>query len=231
MKKIVFLTLTLLFALQINAQEQTIALLRNQLDFIETEEKNELKKQIEDINSMYENRVLSAEEAERLKLKAAETIARKIEERQAVILEAIAILEKKQSEQEQPVRDPDIFLDIDSYFKGDVEPQQPLPKRDTSSVAPARVRSQPDAPLKEREVKSPTTLDLVATFGLNNAIGEDSWQDLEEDRDYELYKSQFLEIGLVLKTPLNQKNGLRLKYGLSYQSNGLRPNNNLFLQM
>lgn len=228
MKKIVFLTLTLLCTLQIDAQEKTIALLRNQLAVIETEEKNELKKQIEDINSMFENRVISAEEAERLKLKAAEARARKIEERQAVILEAIAILERKKSEQEQPVRDPDIFLDIDSYFSGDVEPRQPLPKRDTLSVAPARVKPKPVVPLKEGEVKSPTTLDLVAAFGLNNAIGEGRWQDLEEDRDYALYKSQFLEIGLVLKTPLTKKNGLRLKYGLSYQSNGLRPNNNLF---
>ena len=229
MKRIVFLTLTLLFTLQIYAQEQTIDLLRNQLDVIETEEKNELKKQIEDINSMFENRVISAEEAEKLKLKAAEARARKIEERQTVILETIAILEKKQSEQEQPVRDPNIFLDVDSYFSGGVEPPQPIPKRDTLSVAPARVNPQPAVLLKEGEVKkSPTTLDLVAAFGFNNAVGGGKWQDLEEDRDYALYRSQFLEIGLALKTPLTEKNGLRLKYGLSYQSNGLRPNNNLF---
>ncbi|MBZ9728071.1 hypothetical protein LB467_00065 [Salegentibacter sp. JZCK2] len=229
MKKIVFLTLTLLFTLQIDAQEQTIAVLRNQLDVIETEEKNELKKQIEDINSMFENRVINAEEAKRLKIKAAEARAWKIQERQAVILETIAILEKKQSEQEQPVRDPNIFLDIDSYFSGDVEPQQqPLPKRDTLSVVPARVKPQPVIPLKEGEVKSPTTLDLVVAFGFNNAIGEGRWQDLEEDRDYALYNSKFMEIGLVLKTPLTKKNGLRLKYGLSYQSNRLRPNYNRF---
>lgn len=228
MKKIVFMMLTLLLSLQIDAQEQTIALLRNQLEVIETEEKSELKKQIENINSMFENRVVSAEEAERLKLKAAEAIARKIEERQAVILETIAFLEKKQSEQEQPVRDPDIFLDIDSHFGGGEEPEQSLPKRDTLSVPPARVKPQPVVPLKEEEVKSPTTLDLVAAFGYNNAIGEGRWQDLEEDSDYALYKSQFLEIGLVLKTPLTKKNGLRLKYGLSFQSNGLRPTNNRY---
>ena len=224
MKKIVFMTLTLLFTLQINAQEQTISLLRNQLEAIETEEKNELKKQIENINSMFENSVINAEEAKRLKIKAAEARAWKIQERQAVILETIAILEKKQSAQQQPVRDPNIFLDIDSYFSGDVEPQQP----DTLSVAPAKAKPQPAIPLTEGEVKSPTTLDLVLAFGYNNAIGEGSWQDLEEDRDYALYNSQFLEIGLVLKTPLTKKNGLRLKYGLSYQSNGLRPNNNRF---
>ena len=229
MKKIVFLTLTLLFALQFEAQEQTIALLRNQLDAIETEEKNELKKQIEDINSMFENRVVNAEEAERLKLKAAEALARKIEERQAVILETIAMLEKKQSGQEQPVRDPNIFLDIDSYFSGEVEPpQQPSPKKDTLSIAPSRAKPQPVTPLMEGEVKSPTTLDLVLAVGFNNAIGEGRWQDLEEDRDYTLYQSKFLEMGLVLKTPLTKKNGVRLKYGLSYQSNGLRPNNNHF---
>lgn len=228
MKKIVFLTLTLLFTLQIDAQEQTIALLRSQLEVIETEEKNELKKQIADINSMFENSVVNAEEAESLKLKAAEAIARKIEERQAVILETIAMLEKKQLELEQPVRDPNIFLDVDSYFSGDVEPQQqPSPKTDTLSVAPATAKPEPVTPLQEGEVKSPTTLDLVLAVGYNNAIGEGRWQDIEEDSDYALYKSKFLEIGLVLKTPLTKKNGLRLKYGLSYQSNGLRPNNNL----
>ncbi|HSI69269.1 MAG TPA: hypothetical protein VK941_03485, partial [Gillisia sp.] len=170
----------------------------------------------------------NAEEAERLKLKATEARARRIEERQAVILETISFLEKKQLKQEQPVRDPNIFLDIDSYFNDGVEPQQPLPKRDTLAVAPARVKPQPVVPLKEGKVKSPTTLKVVAALGFNNAIGEGRWQDLEDDRDYALYKSHFLEIGLALKTPLTKKNGLRLMYGLSYQANGLRPNNNLF---
>ncbi len=121
MKKVLFLTLTLLFTLQINAQqepkEQTINLLRKQLDAIEMEEKNALKQQIENINSLQYNGVISAGEAERLKLKEAEAKARKIEERQAVILETIAYLEKKEVRQKKADKDnPVFFLDIDSYF-------------------------------------------------------------------------------------------------------------------
>lgn len=239
MKKVLFLTLTLLFTLQINAQqepkEQTINLLRKQLDAIEMEEKNALKQQIENINSLQNNGVISAGEAERLKLKEAEAKARKIEERQAVILETIAYLEKKEVRQKKADKDnPVFFLDIDSYFDKSTKPQrEPLkkqepPKKENMPPEPSPVVPKTVQLPDMGEVKSPTTLDLVFAIGLNNAIGSGDWEELQDDRDYSLYGSRFLEIGLALKTPLVKENGLRLKYGLSYQSNGLKPNNNRF---
>lgn len=224
MKKFLFLALTILFSFQMNAQEQTIDLLRKQLEVIEAEEKKELKQQVENINSMFENGVISEAEADRLKLKAAETRAKKIEERQAVILETISYLEKKAPQQKIPEKDPDIFLDIDSYFNKSIEPRQPPVKEE----APPLKTTQPEKPLAELELKSPTTLDLVIAYGLNNAVEGSSLEELDDNRDFSISRSHFLEMGLALKTPLMEENWLRLKYGLSYQANGLKPSGNRF---
>ncbi|WP_373059275.1 hypothetical protein [Zunongwangia sp. H14] len=231
MKKLILVALTLLFTLQIKAQEETIELLRKQLVTIQTEEKNELKQQIQNINSLLENGVISAEEAEKLKNKAAESRARKIEERQGVILKTIAFLQNQASQKPSLPREEgdgwEFFLDVDSYFKGDA-PSITLPsKRDSVAMQQEFVEPQPPQ-LQRREVKTPTTLDLVAAFGFNNAIGNGNWQELEEERDYALYSSHFLEIGIAFKTPLTKENWLRIKYGLSYQNNGLEPTNNRF---
>ena len=82
---------------------------------------------------------------------------------------------------------------------------------------------------KNTKVRNPTSLDLVFAMGLNNTVREGvTWRDIEDENDYLFYSSRFFEIGFALKTPLVKKNGLRLKYGLSFQTNELEPTGNRF---
>lgn len=71
-----------------------------------------------------------------------------------------------------------------------------------------------------------TTSDLVVAAGFNNALAEG--QSLN-DSDFQLAGSRFFEIGIAWKTRVfDNSNWLRLKYGLSFQFNGLKPTDNRY---
>ena len=71
-----------------------------------------------------------------------------------------------------------------------------------------------------------TTSDIVLAFGFNNAISDENPID---DSDFKIGGSRFFEIGWAWKTRvLNNSNFLRLKYGVSFQFNGLKPTNNRY---
>lgn len=228
MKNFLFLPLILLFSVQVRAQEQTIDLLNKQLKVIETEEKNELREQVANINSMLEKGILSNQEAERLKIKASEARALKIEERQAEILETISYLEKKKVQKAEQIEEDnyDYFMDIDSYFDKSKAPLSS--EKDSLSQMSSIMQSQTDQLVLDNEIKTPTSLDLVVAYGLNNAIENGAWKDIQNETDYSFSDSRFMEIGIALKSPLGKKNGLRLKYGISYLTNSLNPINNQY---
>ena len=213
--------------------KETVEILQKRLEQIEQEEKNALKKQVENINSLLENGVVGKEEADRLKLKAAEGRAQTIEKRQASVLETIAFLEKENESTTKKVGDVPIFTDIDSYMKESEEANELEKNRATrmrTNEPRSVLQSEPQSVLQpaiNTEIRSPTTLDLVFATGLNNIVREGiTWSDLEDETDYLFYSSRFLEIGFALKTPVVEKNGLRIKYGLSLQFNELEPNQN-----
>ena len=234
MKIVCYIFLAFVFApMVLIAQESdedktaTIELLQKRLNQIEQEEKTALRKQVENINSLFENGVVDKEEADRLKLKAAEGRAQIIEKRQASLLETIAFLEKKEGVNSKQVDGTPIFLDIDSYF----DEREGAREMEKTRAAPLRVeepRQELLAPQK-REFNSRTTLDLVFATGLNNAVREGiTWTDFEDETDLNFYSSRFSEFGFALKTRLTEKNGLRIKYGLSIQINELEPSDNRF---
>lgn len=71
-----------------------------------------------------------------------------------------------------------------------------------------------------------TTSDIVLAFGLNNAISDENSID---DSDFKIGGSRFFEIGWAWKTRvLNNSNAFRLKYGVSFQFNGLKPTDNRY---
>lgn len=71
-----------------------------------------------------------------------------------------------------------------------------------------------------------TTGDIVLAFGLNNAI---SGENPIDDSDFKIGGSRFFEIGWAWKTRvLNNSNAFRLKYGVSFQFNGLKPTDNRY---
>lgn len=214
----------------IKAQEapnrEAIEVLRKQLDIVEQEEKKALKEQVENINSLLDNGVINKAEADKLKLKAAEERTKKIDERQAVLLKTIFFLEND-GETSKGNKEVEIFLDVDSYTKEKEGLKLNLPKEKTTPENLAETPLEGPTVLEKKELRSPTTLDIVFAMGLNNAVRDGiTWQDIEDERDYLFYSSRFWEIGFALKTPLWKKNGLRLKYGVSYQRNELEPSGN-----
>ena len=80
----------------------------------------------------------------------------------------------------------------------------------------------------EREAKydKRTTSDIVIAVGFNNALTDE--QSLN-DSDFKLAGSRFFEIGWAWKTRVfDNSNFLRLKYGFSFQFNGLKPTDNRY---
>ena len=79
---------------------------------------------------------------------------------------------------------------------------------------------------KERKYDRRTTSDFVLAFGLNNAIGD---RQSLNDSDFKIGGSRFAEIGWAWKTRVfNESNWLRVKYGISFQFNGLKPTDNRY---
>lgn len=79
---------------------------------------------------------------------------------------------------------------------------------------------------KKRPYDRRTSSDLVLAFGFNNAISDENPID---DSDFKIGGSRFFEIGWAWKTRvLDNSNVFRLKYGVSFQFNGLKPTDNRY---
>jgi len=77
---------------------------------------------------------------------------------------------------------------------------------------------------RERKYDKRTTSDLVIAAGFNNAL--EKGQSLNNS-DFKLAGSRFFEIGWAWKTRVfKETNWLRVRYGLSFQFNGLKPTEN-----
>lgn len=79
---------------------------------------------------------------------------------------------------------------------------------------------------RERSRENRTSSSLVIAAGLNNAIEEGgSFNDL----DFKVGGSRFFEIGMAWRTRVfSNSNWLRVKYGFSFQFNGLKPTDNRY---
>lgn len=81
-----------------------------------------------------------------------------------------------------------------------------------------------DININTKKYDKRTTSDLVVAAGFNNAL--EKGQSLNNS-DFKLAGSRFFEIGWAWKTRVFEKtNWLRVRYGLSFQFNGLKPTNN-----
>ncbi|WP_343485958.1 hypothetical protein [Allomuricauda sp. d1] len=235
MKQFTIILLALCFVInmgmaQSDGERRAVAELQKELKIVEDQEKKALRAQIDNINSLLNNGVISQEEAKKLKLKAAMASTRKIEQRQASLRESIFFLEEKLKT--PPRKDEvEIFLDVDNYSKETegIMIQSPRTRAQLFEKPEPKPMPQKTIPVQRGEIKAPTTLDVVFALGLNNTVSEGiTWQAIEDEENYEFYSSRFWEVGLALKTPLWKKNGFRLKYGISYQLNELEPNGNRF---
>ncbi|MCL6275067.1 hypothetical protein M3P19_13690 [Muricauda sp. 2012CJ35-5] len=207
--------LLLLITQQMTGQEdykRQIEKLKDKKEQIAHEEKEALKEEVRDINDRMDNGDLSEDEAKLLKAEVAKKRALNIENRVAIIDNQIAILERNKGRGIS-------ILDGDTQFF----------EEDGFSI---RIDGEPifigNHRRWEREVKYDrrTHSDLVVAFGLNNAIIEG---ESFNDSPYTLFGSKFFEIGYSWTTRVfKNTNWLRFRYGISFQFNGLKTNNQVF---
>jgi len=205
------ITVWLLTMVSVNAQENNladdIAILKAAQEQIVTEEKAALKNEVENINQRFEKDEISLTEAEELKEQAAEKRALNIENRLAIIDNKIALLERNGGSENLADDSERVVLTIGS---GDKENSYIfLGKKNRAKKYDRR-----------------TTSAFVLAVGLNNVITEGESLD---DSDFKIGGSRFAEIGWAWRTRVfKNTNWLRVKYGFSFQFNGLKPTDNRY---
>lgn len=209
MKNITFylsLFLLLLVLNPLQAQEKTyfekVEELERQKEEIIKEEKEALKIEVENIQQRLEAGKLNREEADVLKEAAAKKHALNIENRVAIIDNKIALLNREE-EEKLTGEDGEDGKDGQSGWVFNW-----------------------DSDRSERKYDRRTYTDLVVAVGFNNALQEG--QSLN-DSDFKVAGSRFFELGIAWKTRVFQNsNWLRIKYGVSFQFNGLKPTDNRY---
>lgn len=175
------------------------------------EEKEALKVAVEKINARVQNGEISEEAAEVLKEEKAEKHALNIENRLAIIDNELALIDRNGIDSTK-LMETSIIIGI-----GEKE-------ADNSRVYGLKIKDGKDH--KERKYDRRTTSGVVFAFGLNNLITEG---ESLENSDYKVAGSRFTEIGWAWNTRVfESSNWLRIKYGLSFQFNGLKPTDNRF---
>ena len=177
---------------------QNIEYFEKEKEIIINEEKEQLRLTIQGINWRLERDMISAEKANTLKKAAAEKHARNIENRIAILENELALEERNRD-----------FENRFSLF-------------DNGKIVNINMNN--NSP--ERKYDKRTKSDLVLAVGFNNALTSGSSID---ESDFKLAGSRFFEIGWAWKTRVfDNSNLLRLKYGVSFQFNGLKPTDNRF---
>mgnify|MGYP003637505392 CR=1 FL=1 len=206
------LSIFLLAGQYVQAQETNIESgveqLNNLKEKIIQEEKDALKVDVEDINARLLNGTISEAEADTLKQAAAEKHALNIENRLAIIDNKVALLKRNGISEDD--EESGMVIRIGSSGKNNENDN-------VLYIGPKN---------KKRKYDRRTTSDLVFAFGLNNVTTEG---ESLQDSDFKVAGSRFAELGWAWKTRVfDNTNWLRIKYGVSFQFNGLKPTDNRF---
>lgn len=175
------------------------------------EEKDALKLDVENINARLDSETISETEAETLKQAAAEKHALNIENRIDIVENQLSLINRNGIDSTQ-IKGTSIIFGLG---------QQSL---DDDIIFGIKVKR--DSRPRIRKFDKRTTSDFVFAFGLNNAITDG---ESLQDSPYKVAGSHFAEIGWAWKTRVfKETNWLRLKYGVSFQFNGLKPDDNQY---
>ncbi len=190
--------------IQVNSDiDLKIENLEKQKNQVQKSEKEKLKKEVEAINERLNENEIGEQEAEALKKAAAEKRALNIENQLDIIDANIALL-KRNSTTEDGEEVVDSYYRRLDYLKYDEKDEE---QEDYDSI-PKR-----------------TTSGFTMAFGLNNALIDGQSLD---DSPYKIGGSRFFELGYEFETVLVKSGFARLRYGLSFQFNGLKADDNMY---
>jgi hypothetical protein len=191
-------------------EEQAKVIAQN-ISRITSEEKDALKKEVEDINKLLESGAINASVADERKIKAAEERAKNIETRVAQEQAKLDLLVKDQVEGKIASSSDSV-----STSKNKVAITWDLDDDDFDNWS-----------WKSKNEKR-TTSQFVFAVGLNSLL-TDGDHDSLENSDFKTWGSNFFEWGFTMNTRLMKNhNLLHLKYGLSLMYNNLRPTDNRY---
>ena len=223
----VLIPIMILFCLQqVSAQEdyqKKIRDLRADRELVEKQEKEALKNEVVRIEGRMESGEIDQAEAIVLKEQAAERRALNIKNRQAIIDNEIALLERN--------KDDNIVLQDSITKKEERVAVYDYPEEDSDSDCERywfgceswEWRWDRD---NNYRYGRRTYSDLLIAFGFSNAKVEGLSL---EDSPYRIAGSRFFEIGWAWRTRVFQNsNWLRFHYGFSFQFNGLKPEGNQY---
>jgi hypothetical protein len=208
----IYLALILcLFASRIVAQENTFEDRANaiaiKIETITNNEKDALKKEVDEVNIQLEKGLITKEQADAKKQQLAQTRAKNIENRVASLQEELKNLvqEKVDGKLEE------------SYKKGSFG----IVFQKSSGKNSEKYQKYKDSMSNVSEKR--TTSQFVFAAGVNNLVTNDK----VENSDFRYWGSHFYEWGLTNNTRiLKESNLLHIKYGLSLMYNNLRPTDN-----
>lgn len=215
MSRIIFyiVVLTLSMVTQVFAQEtfeQRARVIAQNIEKITTEEKEALRKEVEDINQQLEQGTITSVQAQEAKERLAVIRAKNIEERTAFEEQKLtALVKDKVDGKIEQNADTVSFGRNRIYIRWD---------RDTDYT------KKNCKPWNERR----TTSQFVFAFGLNNVLTDGDLGSLE-DSDFRVWGSHFYEWGVTWNTRIfKNDNLLHAKYGFSVMYNNLRPTQNRY---
>jgi hypothetical protein len=215
MKKIVLIGILisqLFFNTNIYAQEnpvnsEKIALLKEKKEDLISEEKEALKKEVIEINERLDNEEITVQEADELKLEAADKHALNIKNKSAIIDNSIALLERGESDEINEIKPDGVKIVLFDFENGE-------------AIVSLKNSKKP------KKFDKRTYSNFVMALGLNNAIIEGQSFN---NSPYRVGKSRFFEIGWAWSTRLlNNSNAVRFRYGFSFTFNRLNPIDNLY---
>jgi hypothetical protein len=204
------LATTLGYSQKTEVESVVIEQLEEKKEDVVNAEKRALKQEIELINNRFEKQEITLEEVETLKKLAAEKHALNIENKVSILESQISLI-KRNGEIGLNDNMGKVELGIGALDKGG------------DFLLGLKIN---DGKKPKREYDKRTSSALVFSFGLNNVVTEGESLD---DSDFKIGGSRYVEIGLAWKTRVfNESNWLRIKYGLSFQMNGLKATDNRY---
>ncbi|MFC4817843.1 hypothetical protein [Flavobacterium sp. GCM10023249] len=184
--------------------EQKAKAIANRIEKITKDEKAFLKDQVELVNREFEKGTITWEQADEKKIKLAEAVAARIEERVAVEEQMLADLVQQKVEGRITSLDT-VKRSGKTYGKGI---KLVVGGKDTIQYLQKRTTSQ-----------------LVFATGVNNLVTDGA----VAHSDFRYWGSHFYELGWTYNTRIFKNNNLlHFKYGLSLQYNNLRPTDNRY---
>lgn len=208
----------LIFSVQILQAQETkvetkIEQLKKDKEEIINAEKEALRNEVEAINERLAKDEITITEAQILKEEAAKKHALNIENSVAIIDNKIELIKRNQGEEAVDNRT-QVILGIASKDE------------DGENILFGINIKRGEGEKKKVKYDRRTYSNFVLGVGFNNAIVDGQSLD---DSDYKIAGSRFFELGYTWTTRIFEKsNFARIKYGISYQSNGLKPTDNRF---